>query len=53
MVTAETGSCELIFSFTCIDYNVKDSKSIHLNVTLKKKSVCAMEYCQTRGKKQA
>lgn len=40
-ITAETGSCELIFSFTCIDYNVKDSKSIHLNVSLeKKKKVC-------------
>lgn len=36
-ITAETGSCELIFSLTCIDYNVKDSKSIHLNVSLEKK----------------
>lgn len=35
-ITAETGSCELIFSLTCIDYNVKDSKSIHLNVSLEK-----------------
>lgn len=39
MVTAETGSCELIFSFTCIDYNVKHSKSIHLNVTPEKKEL--------------
>lgn len=43
MVAAETRSCELIFSFTCIDYNVKDSKSIHLNVTRKK------EVCQCNG----
>lgn len=51
VVTAETASCELIFSFTCIDYNVKDSKSIHLNVTLeKKKSSIVMEYCQAMGK---
>lgn len=36
-ITAETGSGKLIFSLTCIDYNVKDSKSIHLNVPLEGK----------------
>lgn len=50
MITAETGSCELMFSLTCIDYNVRYSKSIHLNVPLERKYVSAVEYCQTRGK---
>ena len=50
-ITAETGSCELIFSLSCIDYYVKDSKSIYLNVSLEKKiSVSAVECCQTGEK---
>lgn len=45
MITEETGSCELIFSLTCIDCNVKDSKSIPLNVPLENNIIT----CQPNG----